>query len=256
MQRCQGLGHEALAASRSSASMPLDIADRRQLAAGIAAVKPDVVVNCAAIAGIEACEAEPGRAYVVNAAPVGELAQLSRGNGFKIAHVSTDHFFTGDGRALHDENAPVTLLNEYAKTKYAAECFAALAPDALVVRTAFVGRSSARDRGFAEDIYGALRAGRQLTLFEDAYTSLLHRSAVADAMLRLIEQDARGVFNVASRDVFSKADLIRAFAARLGLPLNAKPGSVSSLKAPRGESLGLATEKIAAALGGAHAGFR
>ena len=255
IQRCRSLGHEAVAASRSSGTMPLDVADTRQLSDAIAAIRPDVVINCAAITSIDACEAQPGKAYVVNAAPVGELARLSNDGRFKLVQVSTDHFFSGDGRARHDENAPVTLLNEYAKTKYAAESFAALSPAALVVRTAFVGRGSRRDRGFAEHLHEALLQARQLTLFQDAYTSLLHRSAVADLILQLIERNASGVFNVASRDVFSKADLIRAFADKLGLRLNARLGSVRSLKVVRAESLGLATAKTESVLGCRMPGF-
>jgi dTDP-4-dehydrorhamnose reductase len=249
VQRCQALGHAAVAASRSSKMLRLDISDGRQLAAVLSDTKPDVVINCAAIAGIDACEADPSGAHAVNAAAVADLARLSRAQGFKLVHVSTDHYFTGAGRARHDENAPVRLVNEYAKTKFASEKFALAAPRALVVRTAFVGRSSGHDRGFAEQIYDSLRKGEKLTLFEDAHTSLLHRSDVADLMLGLVERGASGVFNVASGDVFSKADLIRSFARKLGLPVYAQSGSVTTLKIPRAESLGLATGKAEAQLG-------
>jgi dTDP-4-dehydrorhamnose reductase len=92
-------------------------------------------------------------------------------------------------------------------------------------------------------------------LFEDAYTSLLHRAQVAQLMLELAERDAAGIINVASSDVFSKAELIRAFAHALNLPLNAQSGGVKSLKVPRAESLGLATAKIEALLGRRMPGF-
>jgi dTDP-4-dehydrorhamnose reductase len=255
MQRCQVLGHAAIAASRSSKTMPLDIADGRRLAAVLSDIKPDVVINSAALASIDACEADPDAAYAVNAAAVADLARLSRELSFRLVHVSTDHYFTGGGPARHDENAPVTLVNEYAKAKFASEKFAASAPTALVVRTAFVGRSSGHDRGFAEQIHDSLRKGEKLTLFEDAYTSLLHRSDVADLMLALVARNASGVFNVASCDVFSKADLIRAFARKLGLPLLAQSGSVAALKIPRAESLGLATGKAEVLLGRSMPGF-
>lgn len=255
MQRCQALGHAAIAASRSSKAMPLDISDRARLASVLSEVKPELVINCAALASIDACEADPAKAFAVNAEPVGELARLSRAARFKLVHVSTDHYFTGASKARHGEDAPVTLLNEYARSKFASEKHALSAPGALVVRTAFVGRGSGHDRGFAEQVHGALQGGDRLTLFEDAYTSLLHRSEVARLMLELAERDAAGIVNVASSDVFSKADLIRAFARKLGLALNAQSGSVTSLSVPRGESLGLATGKIEALLGCRMPGF-
>lgn len=255
MQRCRALGHAATAASRASTAMPLDIADRARLADALAELKPELVINCAALASIDACEADAAKAFAVNAEPVGELARLSRNAGCKLVHVSTDHYFTGAGKARHSEDAPVTLLNEYARSKFASEKYALSAPGALVVRTAFVGRHSGHDQGFAEQMHGALQRGDRLTLFEDAYTSLLHRAEVAHLMLELAERDAAGIVNVASCDVFSKADLIRGFARALGLPLDAQSGSVKSLKVPRAESLGLATAKIEALLGRRMPGF-
>ncbi len=53
--------------------------------------------------------------------------------------ISTDHYFCGQGDLKHDESAPVTLLNEYARTKYAGEAFALTNPEACVIRTNVVG---------------------------------------------------------------------------------------------------------------------
>lgn len=76
MQRCRALGHAATAASRASTAMPLDIADRARLAGALAELKPELVINCAALASIDACEADAAKAFAVNAEPVGELARL------------------------------------------------------------------------------------------------------------------------------------------------------------------------------------
>jgi dTDP-4-dehydrorhamnose reductase len=255
MQQSQALGHVAVAASRGSHSMPLDIADRTRLAEAVAEAKPELVINCAALASIDACEADPVKAFAVNAEPVRDLARLSQSSRFKLVHVSTDHYFTGGRKSRHNEDAPVTLLNEYARSKFASEKHALAAPGALVVRTAFVGRHSGHDRGFAEHAYDALQGGKRLTLFEDAYTSLLHRADVAQIILELAARDAHGIVNVASSDVFSKADLIRAFAHALGLTLNAQSGSVKTLKVPRAESLGLDPAKLEALLGRAMPGL-
>jgi dTDP-4-dehydrorhamnose reductase len=249
VQRCRALNYTAIPASRSSKAMPLDVTDRRQLGAALDDVRPDVVINSAAIASIDACELDPGAAYTVNAKPIADLAQLARTGRFKLVHISTDHFFSGGGQARHREDAPVTLVNEYARSKFAAEKFASLSPDVLIVRTAFVGRISGHNRGFAEQIYGLLQKREKIVLFEDTYTSLLHRSDAADMILRLIMREARGIINVASSDVFSKAALIKAFARKLELPLNGQSGSVTSLEIPRAESLGLDTTKVQGLLG-------
>ncbi len=240
VRRCEALDYTAIPASRTSGVMPLDVTDAKRLAAVLDEVRPDAVINCAAITSIDTCERDPDQAYRVNAHPIADLARWSRTGGI-LVQISTDHFFTGDRATRHGENAPVTLVNEYARSKFAAEEFALGAPDAIVVRTAFVGRVARRDHGFAEGVCASLRRKERIVLFEDAYTSLLHSADVADTILRLVAHKASGIVNVASSDVFSKADLIRGFAQRLGLALNARSGSIASLPVRRAESLGLST---------------
>lgn len=67
--------------------------------------------------------------------------------------------------------------------------------------------------------------------------------------MSLAERDASGLVNVASRDVFSKADLIRGFAEKMELPVNGRSGSIASQQVPRADSLALDPSRAEVLLG-------
>ncbi|MEQ9327037.1 MAG: hypothetical protein RJQ21_07055, partial [Rhodospirillales bacterium] len=72
----------------------------------------------------------------------------------------------------------------------------------------------------------------------------------------LLEAGARGLYNLASRDVFSKKALLGGIAAAIGHPLDhAATGSVRSLAVRRADSLGLDVVQAETALGHALPGL-
>jgi len=232
-------GHQVVGAARKGAEIVVDIADDAQLGEALARVEPDAVVNCAALTCVDDCERDPGLAYRVNARPLSVLAEWSKSNSRKLLHISTDHYFTTGGARPHGEAEPVHLVNEYARSKYAGEAFALTSPHALVIRTAIVGIRGWEKPTLAEWAIGAIEAGDELTMFDDAFTSCIDVSSLAGAALDLLDQGATGLFNVASREVFTKGDLIREIARQMDRPLKATRASVNDLSPARPSSLGL-----------------
>jgi dTDP-4-dehydrorhamnose reductase len=238
-------------AARSGAELSVDVTDLTALEAVLDEVRPSVVVNCAAITNLADCEEWPALAYAVNARAPGRLAELSLDRGIAFAQVSSDHFFTGDGAAAHDEKARVRLVNEYARTKYAGEVFALTAPTALAVRTNVVGLRRWQGRPtFVEWALDAAENDRPLTLFEDFFTSSMHSRACSTAILDLIQIGARGLVNIASSQVVSKRDFVLAIAGALGVELSrVSAASVRGLTPRRAESLGLDVRRAESLLG-------
>jgi dTDP-4-dehydrorhamnose reductase len=230
----------ALGAARNGADIALDSTEREAVNRAMRDVAPQLVVNCAAMVSLDGCEADPGAAYAVNARSVSFLAEACRETGAKLVQISTDHYYTGDGSALHDEAAPVRLVNEYARTKFAGEAFALTAPGALVVRTNITGFRGHGGPTFAEWLISAMMNHEPMTLFTDFFTSTLDCDACAEAVLDLAAMNAEGVVNVAARAATNKRDFALALADELGITLDrAAEGSVSALGTARAESLGL-----------------
>ncbi len=241
--------------ARANAQLSLDIADLGALSA-LDLGFYGVVVNAAAMTDIHDCENRPLAAHCVNSVPVEVLANKAREAGAYFIQISTDHYFTGDIRTKHNENASVKLLNEYARTKYLGEIMALKNPEALVVRTNIVGWRGWQGRQtFVEWVVAQLESGSKFTAFEDFYTSSIDVTHFSKALFSLISlpwvSRPRGLLNLASSQVFSKKEFIEAFALRNRYDLKAMVlGSVKNLAGPpRAESLGLDVRRAEALLG-------
>jgi len=239
-QEARSRGWILVAAARSGAGRQLDISDDVRLEGTLAEESPDLVVNCAALVDIQRCEADPGLAYRTNARPLALLADWSRRTGGALLHISTDHFYTEGTDRAHPESDPVSLINDYARSKYAGEGFALVAPGALVLRTSIVGIRGWEWPTFAEWAIDAVLNDRNVTLFADAYTSSIDVRTFSKAALDLQASGARGLLNLAAAEVYSKEHFVREVARQLGRELTtAASGTVASLTPPRPSSLGL-----------------
>ena len=242
-------GHEAVTMARTGADFNFDAGAESALKSALNTTDPDLVINAAALVSHEACEKDPAAAWRINAHPALVLANWSRETNRPFVHISTDHYFDGDGARAHDETAPVVLLNEYARSKHAGEQYALSAGKALVLRTAIAGFHP-DGRGFAAWALNALASGEPLTLFEDYYGSVIDTRAFAAAAFDLVQAGAHGLYNLASREVSSKADFIRALAEAAAMDLtDAKSGSAKALEPRRALSLGLDVGKAEHKLG-------
>jgi dTDP-4-dehydrorhamnose reductase len=244
-------GLSAVGVARSNADFSIDLCDDMATACVLDEVEPSVVINCAAMTDVQACERDVGKAYATNARAVRTLAQHCQMRGIYLVQVSTDHFFTGDGAAKHDESVPVRLVNEYARAKFAAEGFALTCPGSLVLRTNVVGFRGWARPTFVEWAMRALDGGETIPLFDDVFTSSIDVGSFVSAALDLIARRASGLLNLASSEVSSKRAFIETLARAFGLSLAATTGgSVASMAgARRAESCGLDVLKAERLLG-------
>ena len=117
----------------------VDLAKPGSLAAAIRAARPDVVVNAAAYTAVDQAEAEPERAFRINADGAGEAAAATCDLAIPIVQLSTDYVFDGRGQGAYRENAPTAPLGVYGRSKLAGEeRVRAANPAHLIVRTAWV----------------------------------------------------------------------------------------------------------------------
>jgi dTDP-4-dehydrorhamnose reductase len=251
MAEAQGRFGRVSGAARHGADQCIDLCDGIELRRSLDQLKPDLVVNAAALTAFDACEQDPVLADLLNGRSVAILAKYCADADAKLVQISTDQYYTGDGDAHHDEEANVHMLNAYGRSKYAGEQNALAAPKSLVVRTNVTGWRHWPDRPtFLEWAVDMLKAGRKITAFGDYYTSTMDSRALARAVFDLSQARHDGLFNVACREVSSKMTFISHLATCLGLG-NAyiELGSVRSLGNKRAESCGLAVGKAEAALG-------
>lgn len=132
----------------------LDVTDRDEVHAAVAAHRPTVVINCAAWTDVDGCEVDSDRARRANAEAPGFLREACEATGAHLVHISTDYVFDGETSIPYREDDPTGPLGVYASTKLDGET--AAGPTATVVRTSWLQASDATsmvDR-FIDDLEG------------------------------------------------------------------------------------------------------
>jgi dTDP-4-dehydrorhamnose reductase len=193
----------------------VDVADPDAVAELLAGVgePPDFVVNAAAFTHVDRCESEREAAQRANAIGPKVLAEACARIGSRLAHVSTDYVFRGDGTEPYCEDDSPDPMSVYGATKLAGErAVSSAAPDALVVRTSWV---FGEGRNFLGAILGQANARHDgsasgpLTVVDDQRGRPTYAEDLAAAIVALLEQGAQGLYHVANAGVASWWDLAR-----------------------------------------------
>ena len=213
--------------------------------------KPDVFLHCAAMANVDACEANPELAQQVNAQLPGIISAACKKHGIRLVHISTDAVFDGSKGNYTEEDTP-NPLSVYAGTKLAGEKAVLSAnPDALVARVNFYGWSAAGNRSLAENFVNNLAAGKEMMGFTDVEFCPMNILDLSALLVETAEMDLHGIHHVVGAEAMSKYEFGRRIAEKFGFDASLiKPVSVkeSGLKAARSPRLTLSIEKIRTAL--------
>ena len=223
-------GHSVVTHGFSGAAQEkADLCDFAQASALVARVKPDCIINLAALTNVDLCEREPHKAYLLNVATVTHVARAIREQAphCHLVQISTDQVYDGSGP--HSE-ANVTITNTYALSKIAAELAAASVPS-TILRTTFFGRSRCDSRtSFSDWIAQALRKGAPINVFDDILFSPLDIKTLASMIERVVSIRPVGLFNLGAREGMSKAAFAFALADVMALPTNHITRTVSTAR--------------------------
>jgi dTDP-4-dehydrorhamnose reductase len=213
---------------------------------------PDWVINCAALAIVDACETDPNLAYRLNVELPYQLAKHVARGGARMVHISTDAVFDGQ-RGNYTEADRPNPLSAYARTKLEGElAVAEVNPQALIARVNLFGWSLSGKRSLAEWFFYNLQAGKQLKGFTDVYFCPLLANDLAHLLLEMLRRGLEGLYHVVSSECLSKyafgVELARRFGLDEGLiaPTSINDGSLLATRSPM---LTLSSAKLAQALG-------
>ena len=214
----------------------LDVTDAAAVAALVARIRPDVVFNATAYNRVDAAEAEPERAFAVNAHAPRALVLAAREAGALFVHVSTDYVFDGASSRPYREDDSTRPLSVYGASKLAGETYvAASGAEALVVRTSGVlGRGGSAQKGgsFVDRILAQAREGKPLRVVADQVFAPTFAGELADALVGLARSGARGLVHVTNEGSCSWHALAVAALAAAGLENQVAPITAAELKLP------------------------
>ena len=214
-------------------------------------VKPDVVVHCAAIVNVDACEENVDLATALHVETTKTMADYLDSNNAKLIYISTDSVFDGEKQGAYSEADLVNPLNVYAKTKLMGEEAAQSMNNSLILRTNIIGWTLESRVSFAEWMLKSLIDKTPLNLFHDVYFSPLHVDDLSSIIERIIDRPVFGLYHCTSSDSISKYNFGKKMAEIFQLSdLNINRVSVDSMKfkANRPKNMTLDVKKIGLAL--------
>jgi dTDP-4-dehydrorhamnose reductase len=194
---CPRLAGEVIPLERAQ----VDLLNGDGMRAALQALRPDVVVNCAAYNFVDRAESEPAAAFAVNVWGVRDLALICRDLDIVLVHISSDYVFGLDSArqvpyAETDAPGPVSV---YGASKLTGEYFAqAICPQRFVIRTCGlygVWGSGGKGGNFVETMLRKGTEGKPLSVVADQVCTPSYTVDVAQACAALVQTDRFGLYH-------------------------------------------------------------
>jgi dTDP-4-dehydrorhamnose reductase len=193
----------------------LNICDRAAVERLLAEVQPWALINAAGFVRVDEAEHRSAQCFWDNAFGAAVLAQGARDHDIPFLTFSSDLVFDGSPRSPLAESSATRPLNEYGRSKEAAERLTLWYPKTLCVRTAAFFGSANGD--FVSDALDCFAAGRRFCAASDVIVSPTYLPDLVSACLELLIDRESGVFHLVNQGAVSWAEWARLAASALDL---------------------------------------
>jgi len=231
------VGHELAAACATDEvtaadHRTLDVTDRSAVLAAVMSTRPDAVLHAGAWTAVDACEADPERAFAVNALGTRHVAEAARRVGAQLVYFSTDYVFDGTKDSPYLEWDTPNPQSVYGRSKLAGEVEAQVNPDTTIVRLSWVcGEHGAN---MVKTVLRLAGERDELSFVDDQRGHPTFAASVAPLVRRLVGERRPGRFHVTNQGVVSWYEFARAvFEAAGHDPDRIRPISTAELDPPR-----------------------
>ncbi len=228
--------------------LKLDITKKDDVFEAFHKIKPELVINSAAMADVDLCEKEKEMAMLVNGHAVKWLSSISKCIGAKFVQISTDYVFDGSTGNYREDDKP-NPINQYGKSKLVGE-ENALKNDGIILRIEMpYGINIAKNKNvFFESVVKNLRERKNINAAVDQIISPTFVEDIPKAIEILVEKNTHGIFHLASKEHFSRFEFVNIIADVFNFDkTNIKPVKLEDFKmlAKRPKNTFLNTDKIA-----------
>lgn len=205
----------------------IDLDEEPAVAALFARVRPRLIINCAGVCDVGACEESPEFAHLVNVEGTRVLLAHAPAEA-RIVHISSDHVFSGDTGPYY-EDSPTDPVSVMGRTRVAAEQLVLARPNTLVIRAGlWIGPSATGRVGHLDWLRSRQRRGLPMTIVSDEYRSAVWAEDAARRVWELARSELTGVRHIVATRIVSRPELARylddrfAIGARLELETRAQ----------------------------------
>lgn len=198
----------------------LDMMDRDGVNDLLSRFQPEGLILAAAVSDVDECERNPGVAWKINVEGTLNVTEVCARLGCPILFISSDYVFNGLKDSPYREGDVPDPINIYGRTKLEGERLVLEASaQNIVCRVSVVfgwQGTSVRDN-IVLKVLRRLRAGEEVSLFNDQWNTPTYAPEAASLMLDLLTKDrgtismfegeGRGIFHLSGRECVSRYEL-------------------------------------------------
>lgn len=208
----------------------LDITDINAVMGAVMPYKPGLIVNCSAYNLVDKAEAEPEKAFAVNAEGVRNLALATRRLESTFVHFGSDYVFDGAKKAPYTETDAPNPLNKYGESKLKGEDYALAVPGALVFRLSWVyGRGT---QNFMHKLRGWAAGPGPLRISDDEVSVPTYTGDIVAAVMEALKVGLSGRWHLTNSGTASRYDWAEAALKALGIQKEMRRAKMADFALP------------------------
>src|SRR2546427_12268490 len=157
---------------------------------------PEIVVHPAGMPDLDACEAAPAQACLVNVHGTRNVVEAAREAGAEVVYISTDAVFDGRKQSPYTESDPAIPPTVYGRTKLRAERMVRASPNSWVFRVSVLfgpGKTNFVEKGLRK-----IAAGEQYEVAADQFGSATYTLDAALKIMEVVEARRYGLYHLSN----------------------------------------------------------
>ncbi|HLG02769.1 MAG TPA: SDR family oxidoreductase [Bacteroidia bacterium] len=191
---------------------PLDITNEKEVFTVIKRIRPDVVINTAAMTNVDACESERDACRQLNVDAVRYLVRALEETTphSHFIHLSTDFVFDGEKGPYREEDEP-NPLSYYAWSKLESEKVVQASKISWAVLRTIIVYGIVDNMSRTNIVLwakSALTSGQKINIVDDQFRSPTLAEDLAEGCILCAEKKATGIFHVSGKDTMSILDMV------------------------------------------------
>jgi dTDP-4-dehydrorhamnose reductase len=232
----------------------LDICNSDQVDQLLGDIKPDVIINTAAMTNVDQCHKDHEGCWRINVEAVKNLVRACEKNAIHLIHLSTDFVFDGSHGPL-DESEATSPVNFYGESKLAAEQIVQKSRTSwCIIRTVLVyGVTKDMSRSnIVLWVKNSLTENKSINVVNDQWRTPTLAEDLAKGCYLAAKKNAHGIYHISGKDYLSPYQIAIRTATYFNLDTSLiRPIDSESLgqEAKRPSKTGLIIEKARRELG-------
>lgn len=215
--------------------------------------QPRVIINCAAMTNVDACESDKQTASALNVKVVENLVRACSITEAHLIHFSTDYVFNGEKGPYTETDLP-DPINYYGRTKLAGEnaILTSKIPSTIIRTNIVYGHLPGVKKDFVTWVRDSCAEGTPISVVNDQFGNPTAAADIAAATMRIMEKGRTGIYHVAGPEYLDRFSFACRIADFFGVDASCiKPQTTAELRQPAKRPLraGLVTLKAETDLG-------